>query len=117
MNIFLWVLQILLAVMFLPSGANKVMKAKDIQSKDDWAETFSPSTIQIIGILEMFGAIGIIFPWALNIYPILTPLAAIGLALTMLSAAALQIKRKDFKVAIVCFIIMFLALVVAWGRF
>ena len=43
----------------------------------------------------MLGAIGLIVPWLTGIAPILTPLAAVGLALVMAGAVATHVRRKE----------------------
>ena len=45
----------------------------------------------------MLGAIGLILPRALNIAPVLTPLAAVGCAIVMIGAVVTHIRMKDYK--------------------
>ena len=51
----------------------------------------------VIGdLLELVGeAIGLVVPWATGIAPILTPLAALGLALVMAGAVVVHVRRKE----------------------
>ena len=88
MNITLWIIAGLLAAAFLAAGAMKLAqpKAKLAESGMAWTEDFSDSQVKLIGLVEVLGAIGLILPAALDIAPILTPIAAAGLALTMLGA-------------------------------
>jgi hypothetical protein len=46
-------------------------------------------------MLEVLGAVGLILPWAFNILPILTPFAAVGLALDMVGAFLTHLRRKE----------------------
>jgi len=79
MNIVLWIVQGLLAAAFLMFGGMKLMKSKEeLAERMGWVEGFSQNTIRGIGLLEVLGAIGLILPWALLIFPALTGLAAIG---------------------------------------
>ncbi|HEX9353566.1 MAG TPA: DoxX family protein [Streptosporangiaceae bacterium] len=83
MNIALWVIAGLLAVAFLASGAMKLTRPKEklAASGMGWAEDFSAGTVKAIGTLEVLAAVGLILPAALDIAPVLVPLAAVGLVL------------------------------------
>ena len=64
------------------------------------------------------GAVGVILPWALNIAPVLTPIAALGLALVMVGALITHARRGEIKqTGIVNSVIMVIALAVAVIRF
>ena len=84
----------------------------------DWAEDVSTTNMKLIGLVEVLAAFGLILPVLLDILPILTPIAAIGVVLTMFGAIALHIKRSDEpKAIIINFAIQLIALFVAYGRF
>ena len=85
MKIVTWLLQILLAFAFVAAGAMKLTTAKPelVTNGMAWAEDFSDTQIKLIGAAEVAGAIGLIVPAATGIMPILTPVAAAGLALLM----------------------------------
>jgi len=123
MNILLWILQGVLAMMMFMPGIMKLMNNNEQLIKKgngsmDWVEDLSGSSVKIIGLLEVLAAIGLILPHLLGILPILTPIAAIGVVLTMLGALALHFKRKDeLKALVVNFVILFIAAFVAYGRF
>lgn len=117
MNVFLWVLQILLAVLFLVAGATKLTQSKDQlrAKKMNWVDDVSDNGIKAIAGLEVLGALGLVLPWALDIAPVLTPIAAVGLAITMIGAVVVHVRRKEpFYAQLVLTV---LCLVVAWGRF
>jgi hypothetical protein len=83
-----------------------------------WAEDFSNSTVTTIGVLEILGALGLVLPWATGIAPVLTPLAATGLALDMAAAATVHARRKDPAMAFFVVGVLFvLDVFVAVGRF
>ena len=87
MGIALWVVQVLLAAVFLVSGATKLSQPKEKLLKNmAWVEDFSQRRVRIIGALEVLGTIGIVVPALTGILPWLTPLAALGLVLTMIGA-------------------------------
>ena len=118
MNVFLWIVQAVLAAIFALSGLLKAAQPKDkLAPKMPWVEDFSPGTVRVIGVLELLGAIGLILPAATGIASILTPIAATGLAITMALAAATHIRRREPSAVAVNAILLVLAVFVAWGRF
>ena len=119
MNIALWIVQALLAMAFLMAGGMKLMKPKsEIEEKMAWAKDFSQGQIKMIGLVEVLGALGLILPAATGIMPILTPVAAVGLALTMLGALITHLRRKDGAgETMPSVVLMLLSLFVAYGRF
>jgi len=93
----LWVVQVLLAAAFLGSGATKLSRPREKLVKNmGWVEDFSQPTVRIIGVLEVLGAIGIVLPALTGILPWLTPLAALGLVLTMIGAALTHLRRAEY---------------------
>ena len=119
MNTTLWIVQGILAMMFLMVGMMKIMQPKEkMAEKMPWVEDFTQSQIRNIGIVEVMGALGLILPMATGILPILTPLAALGLALTMMGAFKTHLRRKDIVPMGVMNIMLFMmAAFVAYGRF
>ncbi|MFT6943408.1 MAG: putative membrane protein YphA (DoxX/SURF4 family) [Nitriliruptoraceae bacterium] len=105
MNTTLWVVQVILAIAFAGSGMMKAtLSAAAIKQKGDgrmdWVDDVSAGQLRAIGIIEVIGGIGLVLPAAVGILPILTPLAAVGLALTMVGAAVLHLKRSDGAMAL-----------------
>jgi uncharacterized membrane protein YphA (DoxX/SURF4 family) len=119
MNLALWIIAIVLAVAFAGSGLLKLVRNKEqlVASGFGWAEDFSPSTIRLIGVAEILGAIGLVLPAAVHIAPILVPVAAVGLALVMVGAAVVHGRRKEAPMVAINAVLLALAVVVAWGRF
>ena len=118
MNVALWVLQIVLAVMFAMAGVMKVTQPKEkLAGKLPWVEDFSPGTVKLIGVVELSGAIGLIVPAATGIAPVLTPLAATGLATVMALAATTHRRRGEAGAIVFNLVLLIAAVVVAWGRF
>jgi uncharacterized membrane protein YphA (DoxX/SURF4 family) len=118
-NIVLWIIAGLLAAAFAMSGLMKIAQPKDklAASGMGWTENFSGGAIKAIGALEVLGAIGLILPAALDIVPLLVPLAATGLAVMMLGAAVTHARRKENQMIGANAVLLILAAVVAWGRF
>jgi uncharacterized membrane protein YphA (DoxX/SURF4 family) len=119
MNVTLWIIAAVLALVFLAAGAMKLTQTKDklATSGQGWVENFSPGTIKAIGTAEVLGALGLILPALLNIGPILVPLAATGLFLLMVGAATTHARRKETPNIIVNAVLGILTLAVAITRF
>ncbi len=118
MNIVLWVMQIVLALLFLMAGGMKIATPYDkFIQRMPWGKDLQPRTIKGIGILEVLGALGLVLPGLLNILPKLTPYAAAGLAVTMIGAAWLHVRRKERQQVVVNFVLMAVALLICYGRF
>ena len=109
--------------MFLMAGFMKASSSKeDVKEKGGermaWVDDVSATNLRLIGIVELLAGVGLILPWLTGILPILTPLAAVGLVLTMIGAIALHVKRSDGAQSIVVnVVILLLAAFVAYGRF
>jgi uncharacterized membrane protein YphA (DoxX/SURF4 family) len=118
MSTALWVVQVLLAAAFVVSGATKLSQPKEkLLKKWAWVEDFSQGSVRIIGALEVLGAIGIVVPALTGIVPSLTPLAALGLVLTMIGAALTHLRRAEYGPIAVNAVVLILAAFVAYGRF
>jgi len=118
MSVFLWILQAILAAVFAMSGLVKAIQPKEkLAGKYPWMQDFSGATVRFIGVMELLGAIGLIVPAAAGIAPVLTPIAGTGLAVMMVLAAAMHIRRKEPSGVAVTAILFVLAALVAWGRF
>jgi uncharacterized membrane protein YphA (DoxX/SURF4 family) len=119
MNLALWIIASVLAVVFAASGLMKQFVPKDklVTSGQGWAQDVSPTNIRLIGLAEILGAIGLVLPAAVHIAPILVPLAAVGLALVMVGAVAVHARRKETMNVVVNVVLIALAVFVAWGRF
>ncbi len=118
MNIALWIVQGLLAVMFLMAGAMKISQPKEkLAAQMPWVNDFAPTVVKLIGLLEVLGAVGLVAPMLTGIQPWLTPLAAAGLALTMLGAMITHLRRGETPMIAVNAVLLLLAGFVAYGRF
>ena len=118
MNTVLWVIQIVLAVAFAVAGFGKLTQPREkLQQRMDWVEDFPDRTIKLIGAVEVLGAVGLVLPAATGILPWLTPLAAAGLAVVMLLAAATHLRRREYPMIVVNLVLFALSAFVAWQRF
>ena len=82
-----------------------------------WVADASPAFVKSIGVLEILAAIGLTVPALTGIAPVFVPLAAVGLVLVMLGAAALHARRKEIPNILIALVILAFAAFVAWGRF
>jgi uncharacterized membrane protein YphA (DoxX/SURF4 family) len=118
MNIALWIVQILLALAFLGAGGLKATQSVDkLKANMSWVTHTSAGIVKLVGVLEILGAIGLILPAATRILPWLTPVAAIGLVLTMIGAAIVHIRLKETSTLGAPLVLLLLALFIVIGRF
>ena len=118
MNILLWIIQVLLALLFLFAGGVKLVMSTEAMYKNA-----SPNTIllpgpfiKFIGLCEVLGALGLILPGLLRRQQHLTPLAAAGLLIIMIGAVVLTIMGDGVMMAITPFIVAVLCAFVTYGR-
>ncbi len=117
MNSLLWVLQVLLAMVFLATGTLKLVRQKDqLVRSMGGLEGYSQPVIRLIGAAEVLGAIGLILPPLTGILPWLTPLAAGGLVLVMVGANLTHYRRKEFPNIALTSALLVLAGLVMVGR-
>ena len=119
MHIIIWIIQVLLALAFLGAGVMKLVTPKPELTVrfGDWVDNIPGEGMKVIGALEVAGAVGLILPMALSILQFLTPLAAIGLCLTMLGAIILHLSRKEYSKLVPNLILLALSASVVVGRF
>jgi uncharacterized membrane protein YphA (DoxX/SURF4 family) len=120
MNLSLWIITGLLAVLFLVAGVNKLILPKEKLAAlpgGGWVEDFSAGAVKAIGALEVLAVVGLILPAALDIAPVLVPLAAVGLVLVMVGAIITRLRRHEVKVIVAELAYLAMAGFVAWGRF
>ncbi len=82
-NLGLWMLQGLLAALFLFSGVMKFVLPPAVLTQ---GSSLSVGFIRFIGVMEILGALGLVLPGAFGIARRLTPLAAAGLLIIMIGA-------------------------------
>ena|SRR5579883_1960605 len=118
MNIALWIVQILLALVFLMAGVMKASQPiEKLQKNMNWTKHVSPGFVRVVGVLEILGALGLILPVATHILPWLTPVAAIGLVLTMIGAIITHVRLKEAGQAAMPLVLLLLSLFIVLGYF
>lgn len=120
MDLALWIIAGLLAVVYLFSGGGKLIARKETLAAfpgGGWVNDFSAGSVKAIGALEVLAAVGLILPAVLDIAPVLVPLAALGLVAIMAGAVIVRIRRREFKPMVADLVYLALAAFVAVGRF
>lgn len=113
MTYALWIVQGLLALLFLFAGVVKfIMPIEEMTKEIQMPGAF----LRFIGAVEILGALGLILPSLLRIRPGLTPLAAAGLVIVMIGATVISLMIGSVVTALMPFVVGLLAAFVAYGR-
>jgi hypothetical protein len=113
MTYALWIVQGLLALLFLGAGGIKlVLPLEKLTGPIPLPGLF----VRFIGVAEVLGAIGLILPGLLRIRPGLTPLAAAGLVIIMIGATVITLAGGDVAAALLSLVVGLLSAFVAYGR-
>ena len=113
MTYTLWIVQGLLALLFLFAGGMKLVMSIEEMTKE---MPLPGPFLRFIGVAEVLGAIGLILPGFFGIRPGLTPLAAAGLVIIMIGATVLTLVSGGVAQALVPLVTGLLAAFVAYGR-
>jgi len=116
MNTLLWTMQILVAVVVAVTGAAKVLMPREkLATRMHWASEWPRARIKLLGLAEIAGALGLVLPIALGIAPVLTPIAALCLAVLM--GGAIQTHRRLGESFAPALVVALLCVGIAVGRF
>jgi hypothetical protein len=116
MNIVLWIIQALLALLFLFAGGTKLVMSLDVLQKMAAEIHLTAMFLRFIGVVEVLGGLGLILPGLLKVKPGLIPIAAAGLLIIMIGAVALSIMGQGVAAGIFPLITGALCAFVAYGR-
>jgi uncharacterized membrane protein YphA (DoxX/SURF4 family) len=112
-GVLLWILQGLLALLFLFAGTMKfVMPIEEMTKGTSLSGTF----LRFIGVAEILGGLGLILPGLLRIKPALTPVAAASLVIIMIGATVVTLQTNPPVVALFPAITGLLLIFVAYNR-
>lgn len=107
----------MLAIFFALAGfVHGLLPMAQTAKSAPWAADLPMLLVKFIGTAEIVGAIGLIVPAAFRVLPMLTPLAALGLATIMALAIPFHLSRGESRVIAMPLVVCALALFVAWGR-
>jgi uncharacterized membrane protein YphA (DoxX/SURF4 family) len=114
MNVTLWVLQVVLALVFLAHGLMFLAPPPEIAVQMD---AMLPRWFQLfLGVAEVLAAVGLTLPGATRIVPALVPAAAVGVMIVTVSATLLHLWRAEFSSAAITFALLLIAAFVTYGR-
>ncbi len=116
MKYLLWIVQILVAVVFVAAGAMKLLTpATELAQSMAWVSDVPSWLVQLIGVAEVAGGLGLLLPALTRIQPQLTPLAGAGLVLVMLLASLFHLSRGEVGLIVPNLVLLALAAFVAYG--
>lgn len=123
MNTVVWICQIFLAVLFLISGTAKISMSRDrlLATGQTGIAPFPMLVIRVTAAAELLAAVCLVMPLIMpvpsGVLPVLTPLAAVGLAAVMGGAAASHLHLREPRTAAVNLLILAVCVFVAAARF
>lgn len=111
--------QLLLAAIFVATGLTKLTqpRAKLAAGPMGWAADVTDVEFRTVGLLEVLGALGLVLPQAFGTAELLTPLAAVGLALTMIGAIATHVRMGETDRLAVPIVLLVLSVFIAIAGF
>ena len=116
MNILLWVLQGLTALMYAASGVMKIFMFDKISGEVPSFGALPRAAWAGLGLVELVCVVGLIVPSALPWHPSLTVAAATILALESLVFIGVHAKYHEVGTIVVCVVLGLLMAFVAYGR-
>lgn len=119
MDTALWVCQALLAVLFLASGSAKISMSRErlLATGQSGIAPFPMPVVRLAAACELLAVVGLILPQASGVFPVLTPLAAVGLSAVMVGAAGSHLHLREARTAAVNVVILLVCVFVAVARF
>lgn len=121
MNIALWIITGVLAAAYASGGISQIVLTKEryrsLATSQHWVDDFDEGHIKAIGTIKLVGVVGLVLPPLVGIAPVLSPIAACGLALLMAGAATTRFRRSEWAFMAGDTSFMLLFIFVAWGRF
>jgi len=116
MNIVLWIIQILLALLFLFSGLTKLLPIMEMPPPPPGMWIPPMWFLKFIGLCEFLGALGLVLPGLFRRQQYLTVLAAIGLTIIMIGAVVITVMAMGIVGGVIPLIVGLLCVFVAYGR-
>lgn len=117
MNTALWITSGFLGLAYIAAGVIKSFRTREKLTSLPWTQEYSAGTVKFIGAAELLGGIGLVLPWLTGIAPVLTPVAAIGLAVVQVLAILHHIRHHEAKSLPINAVLLLIALFIAIGRF
>ncbi len=113
----LWVVQALLAVVFVGTGFWKLLTpVPKLAAMIPWAGQVSEGFLHFTGVVDLLGGLGLLLPALTRIKPGLTVLAALGCAVLQVCAIGFHVSRGEASKTPFNFLLVVLSIFVIWGR-
>jgi hypothetical protein len=111
MLIAFWIVNGLAALAFLAAGTMKLARPREALTASGmaWAGDFSSPNVKLIGLAEALGGLGLVLPLLTGIAPILSPIAGVALAIVMVGAIVVHVRRKESAVPAAVLLVLALA--------
>ncbi|OCB08622.1 hypothetical protein A5717_28145 [Mycolicibacterium porcinum] len=121
MHTALWIITIIAAAAYAAGGTSLLLLSREryrsMGSTQHWVDEFGEGHLKAIGAIKLAGALGLVLPVALGIAPVLTPVAACGLALFMAGAATTRFRRSEWLYMAGDIVYLGVFAFLAWGWF
>jgi hypothetical protein len=100
MIIAFWIVAGLAALAFLGAGLMKLVRPRAAlaQSGMGWVDDFGAGSVKLIAAAEVVGAIGLVVPALTGIAAVLSPIAVLALAVLMVGAVVVHVRRTETPV-------------------
>lgn len=121
MNTTLWIITWVAAAAYLAGGATLLLASRQryraLATSQHWVDDFGDGQLKVIGAIKLAGALGLVLPGLVGVAPVLTPVAACGLALFMAGAATTRFRRGEWFSLAGDIVFLGVFVFLAWGRF
>src|SRR5689334_7543473 len=118
MSAVLWLLQIVLALVFLALGLLMVTRSREqLLRVLPWVEDFPAPVVTIVGVLELLGAVCLVLPAVFGVWTVLVPVAATALAILLVGVIVQYVSRRETSRLPGPLALLVAAAAVAVGRF
>lgn len=118
MLVFLWVAEIVMALLYFGLGVMRLVQPyQKLVRVLRWPADFPAWGVKLIGLAEILGALGLLLPAATDYFPVLTPVAACALAAMMAGAVVVHLRRGEHQRVALPAILAVVNVFVAVGRF
>ena len=120
MNLALWAIAGLLALVALTGGVTKVFVSKEKLAAapgGSWTKDAGVGFVKTLGVLELLAAVGLILPAVVDVAPVLVPVTAVCWVFLMVGAMVTHGRRGEARFVVLNVIYLALAALIAWGRF
>jgi uncharacterized membrane protein YphA (DoxX/SURF4 family) len=114
MNMFLWVLQVLMAIAFLAHGWLLLFPSPEMEQLMN--TTMSRGFRLFLGVAEVLAAVGLTVPGVTRVMPWLVYCAAAGLMIVMIGATILHIRRDEISSAVITAVLLLIVTFIAYMR-